>query len=177
MKSGTLTFRTAVQAVLFENELKGQISDGHWENSRPQDHYKQWCGAEVLVGENVGRDFYAKRDTYNLCSKDLLDVVAKRMLGYARLTIALGTDAAKAFEHLFDCDGWTGIPQYQDHAEGRYWYDVRHNLEAAFERYDRSPEDIREIIESEDTYTMKNLLADLREMKKAMRVRKERVTS
>lgn len=166
-----LTFRTPVQKALFELEIQGQLSDGHWENARPYDHWKPWCKAEVLVGEKPGRDFYAKKDNYALTSKELLSVVAKRMLGYARLTVALGQEAAKAFDHLFDCEGWVGIPTYQDDpgTTHPYWSEVRAELEAAFETYDRSPEDIREIVESEESYTMKSLLADLREMKQAMK--------
>jgi len=31
------------QVALFENEIKGQISDGMWENASPANHWKVWC--------------------------------------------------------------------------------------------------------------------------------------
>jgi hypothetical protein len=76
----TLNVRNEAQKVLME-ELDGQISDGMWENARPMDHWIVWCDAEVVVDPtNVGRDFYAMKDNYNLTSKDLLDVVGDRMI-------------------------------------------------------------------------------------------------
>lgn len=77
---GTLTVRNEAQRILFTEELAGQISDGMWENTRPNDHWEVWCRAEVVVGPNVGRDFYARKDNYNLNSSALLDCVGDRML-------------------------------------------------------------------------------------------------
>lgn len=81
---GVLTVRNQAQKILFDEELSGQISDGMWENSRPYDHWEPWCGAEVVVGLNVGRNFYAKKDNYNFTNKDLLDVVGDRMVEAVR---------------------------------------------------------------------------------------------
>ena len=77
---GVLTVRNQAQKILFDEEMSGQISDGMWENTRPYDHWEPWCAAEVVVGENVGRNFYAKKDNYNLNNKELLDIVGDRML-------------------------------------------------------------------------------------------------
>lgn len=77
---GVLTVRNQAQKILFDEEMSGQISDGMWENTRPYDHWEPWCDAEVVVGENVGRNFYARKDNYNLTNKDLLDIVGDRML-------------------------------------------------------------------------------------------------
>ncbi len=165
-----ITFRTAVQAALFEHEIKGQISDigGHWENAGPRDHWRPWCEAEVKVGPNVGRDFPVRRAKYALASRELLSAVEKRMLGIARLTIALGHDAAEAFEHLYGCEGWRGIPKLTDEGSSRYWSVVRENLEKAFEQYDRSPDDIKAIVEDESSYGHKELVKDLHEMAQVM---------
>lgn len=83
---GTLRVRNIAQKVLFEEELSGQISDGQWENSSPREHWKPWCDATVVVDpNNVGRDFYARRESYNFTARDLLAVVQDRMLEYVRV--------------------------------------------------------------------------------------------
>lgn len=75
-----LTFRNEIQAKLWE-ELDGQISDGMWENTRPYNHWKPWCNAEVLVDpKNVGRNFYADKDNYDFNNSQLLSIVGDRML-------------------------------------------------------------------------------------------------
>lgn len=82
-----LNVRNRAQQVLFEKELKGQISDGMWENTRPDDHWQVWSGATIRVAESaetLGRNFYAQKDNYNFTSRDLLDVVGDRMIEYVR---------------------------------------------------------------------------------------------
>jgi hypothetical protein len=83
--AGHLVVRNEAQRVLFEEELKGQISDGMWENTRPFDHWKAWSDAKVSVAEPghehlIGRNFFAMKDNYNFASKALLDVVGDRMI-------------------------------------------------------------------------------------------------
>lgn len=78
---GTLNVRNRAQQLLFEGELKGQLSDGRWENSRPDNHWEPWCNATVVVNvENVGRNFYARRDGYCFTEKALLEIIGDRML-------------------------------------------------------------------------------------------------
>jgi hypothetical protein len=77
----TLRLRNLAQKVLWEHELTGQISDGRWENSGPRDHWMPWCNAEVVVDpDNVGRDFYARRDGYCFTERDLLSIIGDHML-------------------------------------------------------------------------------------------------
>lgn len=77
----TLNVRNEQQRILLEEELKGQISDGMWENARPDSHWIVWCDATVVVDpENVGRDFYARKDNYNLTAPLLLEIVGDRMV-------------------------------------------------------------------------------------------------
>lgn len=81
-----LRVRNLAQKVLWEEELSGQISDGHWENASPHDHWEAWCRAKVVVDpEHVGRNFYARRESYNFSAKELLDVVGDRMLEAVRV--------------------------------------------------------------------------------------------
>jgi hypothetical protein len=87
----TVRVRNHAQAVLLKDELLGQISDGHWENT-PGTGWEQWCNAEVEVDPaNVGRNFYARKDNFNLSAKQLLDVVGDRMIESVR---GLGPDYA-----------------------------------------------------------------------------------
>lgn len=75
-----LRVRNLAQAIHM-TEIDGQLSDGNWENARPENHWRPWCDAIVVVDpENVGRNFYARKTSYRLNDKDLLDVVGPRML-------------------------------------------------------------------------------------------------
>jgi hypothetical protein len=79
---GTLRFRNLAQKVLWDQELSGQISDGRWENSKPYDHWEYWHRDVTVVvdPENVGRDFWVKRDGYCFTEKELLETIGERML-------------------------------------------------------------------------------------------------
>jgi len=85
MNSNRITFATAVQAMIFDSEIKGQISDGAWENSRGT-CWEQWCSLEVEVGPVAGRHCHINRTSFNLHS--LIDFVGERMCEYARLALA-----------------------------------------------------------------------------------------
>ena len=77
-----IVLATIAQAVLMELELKGQVSDGYWENSSPRDHYKPVCDAAVIVDpDNMGINFYPRRK-YNFASPTLIEYVGERMRQY-----------------------------------------------------------------------------------------------
>jgi hypothetical protein len=81
----TITFETITQAAIFELELKGQISDGKWENDSGS-NYRTWCDAKVLVSDDeddLGRDFYVSKNL-GFGSNDLFDIVGDRMCHYGR---------------------------------------------------------------------------------------------
>jgi len=83
-ENGTIRVRTQAQKRLLEDELKGQISDGKWENSS-NTGWAQWTSAKVVVDpKNVGRNFHAIKDNFQLNAKDLLDVVGDRMIENVR---------------------------------------------------------------------------------------------
>lgn len=82
--NGTIRVRNQAQKRLLEDELKGQISDGKWENSA-NTGWAQWTSAKVIVDPtNVGRNFRATKDNFQLNAKDLLDVVGDRMVENVR---------------------------------------------------------------------------------------------
>lgn len=102
-----IRFANAAQAILFECELKGQISDGHWENSRPYDHYRIMCDAKVTHafhadsdGAVIGKNFTPKRK-YNFNDKSLVDCVGQRMISYVKFYTAF---PGISFDNHWDFD-------------------------------------------------------------------------
>lgn len=73
------------QALLFELELKGQISDGYWENASPSGHWILPCKAEVQIDPvEQGINFWTRR-AYNFASAQLLKYIGNRMQQYILL--------------------------------------------------------------------------------------------
>lgn len=76
----TIRVNNQAQKWLLEDELKGQISDGKWENTSGNP-WEDWTSATVIVDpRNVGRNFRTSKDNYQLNAQDLLDVVGDRMV-------------------------------------------------------------------------------------------------
>lgn len=147
-------------------ELDGQLSDGHWENARPYDHWKPWCTAEVRVaasGQPVGRTFWCRRDTYDFASKALLDVVAPRMLALVRLALHYGLEVADALEHAPCCE---------DGSIGRDAAGVRgaaRLLDRPFN--DSFIDELNAVATDPFGYTVKDLRRDLTALKRIARTR------
>lgn len=159
-----LTVASVTQAALYEHELIGQISDGHWENSRPFDHWIPWsCDVRVAnEGEKLGRNFYARRDSYNFCAHELLEAVEKRMITYARIAIAYGLSHVATLAPAFDDDGnWRGQPEFTG---SKYWDGAR----VALGNYDLDEVRVRV---AAVPYGHKELLKDLRALKKIIKMR------
>ena len=109
-----LTVRNMAQKIAFMCEMRGQISDGQWENSSPHDHYRDWNlnWEDVDVGEDVGRTFYAMKDNYNFANKDLLDIVGERILIKIKLAML-----NHEFMPLLQLDHWAvpdSLETFQD---------------------------------------------------------------
>ncbi len=155
----TITFKTEDQAVLFDREIRGQLSDGYWGNASPMGHWNQWGRAEVAVGDNVGRNFYPRKDNYNLTNKDLLEWCGPRMINYVKLARHFGKEHVYILDSFTDLDGsFCGAPE----DKGDYWDTIRDKLA----QYDA--DEVKRVIE-EDSYTMKEMRKDLREMKSAFK--------
>lgn len=153
-----LVFKTPVQAILFEHELKGQLSDGHWENSRPHNHWEAPCRAVVSWSATGpwGREWYYQDRKYNFANKDLLDVVGMRMVRLARVVLGVSYEVAEEASAMdaFNLDG---------SLEGRppTWFDSRRR-----EQFATLPlESIQKALEDESLYSMRDLRRDLKEMK------------
>jgi hypothetical protein len=88
MSEGTYTvgFMNQAQVALYEAEIKGQISDGNWENSNPHNHWEIPCKAKAFVAtcpEELGTNWIPVR-YYDFANAELLEVVANRMIGYVK---------------------------------------------------------------------------------------------
>jgi len=160
-------FATAAQVAIFEHELKGQISDGAWENFRGSD-YQIWCRANCLVaevdaGERVGRRFRVNYDRFNFNRKDLVEIVGDRMLAYARLARA-GYDPetiCKLKSVILDWNG--GVLDAPVDYKGAYYDELR----TWYVGQDHDA--IKAVVKDPDTYTMRDLRADLRAIMQTIR--------
>lgn len=150
------------QIALWKKELVGQISDGHWENSRPHDHWEFWSDIEVIWDSTprVETDITPIKNNYNFCSKELLEYVGDRMLSIGRMGKYLGK---KVMDN--DYRTWLGLANFLP-----YDYTELHNIPNYIgEMYIKELNEIPfEEYYSVD-YTMKDLKKDLRETKKAIR--------
>lgn len=175
MEQKTLAVRNIEQKVLWETELAGQISDGYWENASPMDHYRSWSGIRVVVDpENVGRDFWVRKDNYSFTSKQLLEYVGDRMVFRARFA-RMYPELAQA---LVDAP-FAGIPDDIDHyilyvhgaaadkatgKTGSYYCEVMDNWEKLGLTYD-----ILCKVQAATCYVMQDLLKDLKDLKAIVR--------
>jgi len=85
--TGTMTLTTWSSVALMEHEVKGQMSDGMWENSRPHDHWRFWCrldvthgGADAVTAKNL---WDCTKASYNIAG--LKQYIGDRMLKLARM--------------------------------------------------------------------------------------------
>lgn len=108
VKYGTLTVKNQSQLNLFNAEILGQLSDGAWENSRPQDHYKVWYDVDAVIGSPIGYSkIYPRRTKYALATQ-LLPYIGARMLvygaaGLAKIELNDSTyDMKNALEYFFE---------------------------------------------------------------------------
>lgn len=84
-KRTTLHFKTLEAALLFELELKGQISDGKWENvcKYPLDWMFWNLARKLIIDGTAGyanEYSYPTKNNFDFTSKDLIECVGDRML-------------------------------------------------------------------------------------------------
>ena len=172
MNNNTVGFRNKNQVVLFEKELKGQISDGHWENSRPFGHWEIPCSAVAYVAANdseIGRNFDSRH--YNFADTELREIVGNRMINLVKLSIAFPNIP---IEEIFDIDSnpKEEIESWQKYgSNNEYWVNKLNKTMALC--LARTPEDLIEILTNalnSVSYGEKELKKDLNEMVKCWRV-------
>lgn len=77
MRVTTLYLENASQAAIFAFEIRGQISDGHWENSRPMNHWKWVCAIDFNINEQFNPSYGGpKHKTY-----DVMGLIRKMISG------------------------------------------------------------------------------------------------
>jgi len=169
--TNTFTVRSVEQKVLFDHEIKSQLSDGQWEGARPIGHWKPWCNAAVVVAEEggpVGRNFSA-RDKYDLSVLAGNDVIRGRMIVTVKIVLTFSEKLYDLVSRLYDVDGsWQGMPQYGEGGitdEDDMAYTQLMTLFPSPERL----ESVRTLIEMQ-RYTNSNLLSDLKDLTATMRV-------
>lgn len=95
-----IVWRNQTQHILWMCELKGQVSDGFWDNSRPYHHWEVPCKAQSVVNDGtkeLGPNFSPIKK-YSFDSAELVDVVGTRMINFVKVYIA--------FPHLNPLDHW-----------------------------------------------------------------------
>lgn len=94
-KSGEIKFNEPQLYALWRYEISGQISDGHWENAEPLDHWKFWCSlipsydsslpeSQVIIYPDRHR---VAKNAYAIV--DLSELLSDRMLRLGRLAKSL----------------------------------------------------------------------------------------
>jgi len=168
-------------AVLFLYELRGQLSDGYWENSRPNNHWKWVSLATVQQDQTCDKEFdiispifYINRK-YNFNNKQLIDIVGERMLAYVRLGMCRGFKAAAHAEDIVRIQDFISGAG-ADIAAGRdpnksYWCTTLQRIKEMLDMPEQqnyvalncAAQIVVKEMESMP-YTLKDLRADLREM-------------
>ena len=83
-----IRFSNRNQVVLYECELKDQISDGFWGNTEPLDHWVNMCKAvakEATGNEKFGCVGFTPNILYNFADTDLTDILSDRMIRYVKI--------------------------------------------------------------------------------------------
>lgn len=80
-----ITFRNPVQAALFEEVLKPELTKGHWAGAYPRTHGESWATAKADSGDAVGVAFEPVKTNYDLLNKEFVDSVAGKALKKVKL--------------------------------------------------------------------------------------------
>jgi adenosine deaminase len=177
-----LHLKNDIQKALYERELEGQFSDGLWENSRTQD-WKTWTSVDVIVDGELYTTVPEYKKHYNCANKELVDYVGGRMVSIARWAKHFGEEGIR-FSEYFYCgkddldkkvteDDWKHIvEQFEEYAKDSsndYWENVVKEAKAIEEKFG-----VDKIVEAmnDESYGLKELRKDLREITTAMKVRK-----
>lgn len=170
--TGTISFSTPTALALWNDEILGQLSDGMWENTAPLDHYKFWhCLTPVLGTENkvtnvqYAGGIYCRKNSYRLTA--LREYVEDRMLKTGRMAKAiplfLGTEEQNEWLAA-SADMPSTFDEWKQCKETGTW-----KYPFLKDRMDSMPEDVARRYYESSTYTVKELLADLKRIKEALK--------
>jgi len=174
MNKNTIGFHNRNQVVLFEAELKGQISDGMWENARPSNHYHAPCDSTAYVATDdsgVGRNFHAR--AYNFNNNELVEIIGDRMINFVKLSQAF---PQLAISQLFDIDSnvhdtISNMERYAQEPGDGYWLYELTALRSSFGV--GTTDELISLLETRMAtvnYTLPQLRKDLNDMKKCWKI-------
>lgn len=160
--------------ALFDEEIRGQLSDGAWENSTPFNHWNFWCGLATKVGpkwdfkfnnEVDYEDMYPKKKTgYNLLTlvdPDVIDLSDRMRAYYVDAELGLGLRDNAVF---LIGGGLEKIRNLATSLKSEYWKDKVAKIEMI------APERVEAFYEAYEAYTRRHLIQDLKLIKKQMKV-------
>lgn len=166
---------TGSAAAIFENEIKGQLSDGMWENTQPFDHWVFWsdllvnvepgCVPSVRPLDSQSVTLSCKKNGYNIAG--LFEYVGDRMLAYGRMG-----RAAESVGHREGCDGFGQAAAYMP-STLEEWRDIKSGK--SLDTYEYAVEYLRELPDAfgvawyKTTYDVAAMKNDVRLIKKAMK--------
>ena len=162
--------------AIFDHEIVGQLSDGAWENSTPFNHYRFWCHLDTQVGPdwsfvpnvNVPWDYRRpiKKTSYNLSILvgEVCDLSYRMRAQYVNAEMDLGLKDSEP-ENFVDYNG--NVRDANDIREtlqgSAFWNERLARLEAL-----GIEETCRKMKEGMDRYSRKDLIKDLKLIKRQM---------
>lgn len=125
---GVLHLKNKVQAALWNWEIRGQLSDGAWENSSPYDHWKAWNKAKVVIDGKLENSVSAQKRNYGLYT--LIQYVGDRMVNICNLVHNGydGDDIHDTYAYETDWDKLENSAQGGD----KYWVDKFNKIKKIF---------------------------------------------
>lgn len=176
--TGTMILPSASAAAIWEGEIAGQISDGMWENSTPHEHWVPWQYLKVVVIPGVARvdaeTTYFQKTSYNL--RKLLNIgtssapdycIRDRMVRMGRMGLAIASLKLDVEQNYYNTVGAAEYMPgtYEEWASCKTWNAWEH-MELV------SDELARAYYDHVKTYGVKEMKADLDQIKAAMRTAK-----
>jgi hypothetical protein len=179
-------FPNAGLKALFDREIRGQLSDGAWENSVPHRHWYFWNALAVEVGSDWSFKFNPKHDDYESrhpvkkSGYNLLCLVDPNCVDLSARMRAYYVDGLHNLGFGDDVDYLLGTGTY-GHVRVLSADEVRVNLNKHAEtseywkeklaRVDRNLEErLAKFKDAYELYSRKDLIKDLRLLKQQMKV-------
>ncbi len=90
--TGVIAFATSTQYALWQREIRGQLSDGMWENSRPFEHWRPWCNLVPVITDGLTYvkfgSRYPTKVKYALLRLCSIPEIEQRMIIVGRMALA-----------------------------------------------------------------------------------------
>ena len=177
----TWTFPSKGLKAIYDCEIRGQLSDGAWENSTPYNHWQFWNNLETVVGTDWKFDFNPKvdfehrtprkRTAYNLTTlvdPGVIDLSGRMRGYYINAEFGLGlidADVDSLLDRDYEVDTADNVRQkLKELAVSEYWSKRLGRLETA---------GIQSLVDKMAwgfaRYSRNDLIKDLRLIKKQMK--------